>query len=174
MQGKEVDSWSRALHAFECCKAYGGDGLMSVSEYALMVGMKSTGRITQIIDAAKVANCFSALKQNLSVRAATDIATIPELDWQWFTELCIGKGWGEKERSAAIKAVKAIAIPDNLTHWLEPFRWKKDAALSAATGDERIPRDIVNWVNAAIECLEGLPSDRGNNSFTVTLPTGAN
>jgi hypothetical protein len=42
---------------------------------------------------AKLSNCFSALKQSLSVRAATDIATLPELDWQWFTELCISKEW---------------------------------------------------------------------------------
>ena len=45
---------------------------------------------------------------DFSVYAARDIATLNESDWQWVGKLCLIKEWGEKERQAAIKAVKAI------------------------------------------------------------------
>ena len=129
MQGKEVDSWSRAFHAYECCKAYGGDGLMTVSEYAGLAG-KQQPAITKAIQAGELAKSIPVgIQANLSVRAARDIATLPESDWQWFTELCISKEWGEKERSAAIKAVKSVDIPEYFHHWLDPLKWKKQAAI---------------------------------------------
>jgi site-specific DNA-methyltransferase (adenine-specific) len=159
MQGKEVDSWSRAIHAYDCCKAYGGDGLMTVSEYAEMVG-KQQPAITKAIQASEIVKCIPVGIHSLSVRAATDIAALPESDWRWFAELCIGQEWGEKERSAAIKAVKAIDIPEFLTHWLSPKYWKNEAAINTVGGQNRIPTDVANWVKAATECFEKLPSDR--------------
>ena len=47
--------------------------------------------------------------EDLSVYAARDIATLDESDWTWFGKMCIEQEWGEKDRQAAIKAVKAIA-----------------------------------------------------------------
>ena len=44
---------------------------------------------------------------DFSVRAARDIVTLDKSDWQRFGKLCLSKEWGEKERIAAIKAVKA-------------------------------------------------------------------
>ena len=66
---------------------------------------------------------------------AHDIATLDESDWAWFGKLCIEQEWGEKERQSAIKAVKVIDIPEALHHWLDPQKWKREAALGAAKLD---------------------------------------
>ncbi|MBW4628207.1 MAG: ParB N-terminal domain-containing protein [Brasilonema octagenarum HA4186-MV1] len=158
MQGKEVDSWSRAEHAYECCKAYGQCGLMTVSEYAALVGRKHN-TVSELIKAVELKKCVG-VPTHLSIRAATDIACLETIDWQWFTKLCLEREWGEKKRTAAIKAVKSIDIPEYLHHWLSPDKWKREAALSSANEEERIPRDVANWVKVAQDCLETLPDSR--------------
>lgn len=166
MQGKEVDAWSKAEHAYECCKAYGGNGLMTVSEYAQMCSFRNHSRVSQMIQAVEVKKCVSALTHSdvLSVRAATDIASLPESDWKWFGSLCIERDWGEKQRQAAIKTVKNIDIPLHLQPWVDPLKYKREAALEAASSDSpRLAKDLQRWVNAAQKYLEGdsqLPKQR--------------
>jgi ParB/RepB/Spo0J family partition protein len=48
LQGKEVGSWERARHAYECCAAYGEGGLLTVSEYAERAGKKHNSISEQI------------------------------------------------------------------------------------------------------------------------------
>lgn len=110
-QGKEVDSWCEAEHAYACCKeGYGRNGAMTQERYAEL-RRKKQNTISYAIAAFQVKKVLSksiTTVINFSVRAARDIATLDESDWQCFGKLCLTKEWGEKERQAAIKAVKAI------------------------------------------------------------------
>lgn len=158
-QGKEVDTWSSARHAYECCQAYGGNGLMTVSEYASKRSRKPS-TISDLINAAKLGEkCFGAPK-HLSVYAASQISSLPNELQDWFIDLHIQNDWGEKERTAALKAAKAIDIPEHLEHWLNPDEYRKKAVQEAVTGGDRISRDISNWIACAEKHLEELPSDR--------------
>lgn len=57
------------------------------------------------------------------------LATIhkaPESDWPWLVSELLKEEWSVKDTEAAVKAVSTIgAIPEWLTSWLDPDKWKR-------------------------------------------------
>lgn len=112
---------------------------MTQQHYAELRGKKQSA-IAHHINAYRVKQAISksiTTVIDFSVRAARDIASLDESDWTWFGKLCLDREWGEKERQAAIKAVKVIDIPEVLQHWLNPDKWKREVALDAVDPDSK-------------------------------------
>lgn len=137
-QGKEVEGWFAAEHAYTCChQGYGRNGAMTLARYAELRDKtkQSIGYAVSAFRIKQVITERSTVVDLFSVRAARDIASLDESDWAWFGTLCIEREWGEKQRQAAIKAVKEIDIPTELQDWLDPQNYKREAALDAANSD---------------------------------------
>lgn len=160
-QGKQVETWFKAQHAYRCCnEGYGRGQSMTQEEYSAGSGVDQR-TVSTWIQAYRVKLATNASESNLTVRAAREIATLDEQDWKWFTDAYIKRGWGIKARGEAIKAIKAIDIPAYFANWLDPTRWKREAAIEAA--EVPVPQAVANlkrWISVADRELAALPAER--------------
>lgn len=160
-QGREVELWCEAEHAYQCCYVGYGDGKVMTQESYAALRDKKARTIGYWIIAYRVKLAVGHIDGDLAVRAARDIFALNEEDWVWFTKLCLDRDWEGKARKDAIQAVKAIEIPPEFQEWLDPQIWKREAAIEAAeTPAPQTVANISRWVSTAQKELKALPDDR--------------
>lgn len=163
-QGKSLDMWAIARHAWLMCKAWGAEGMMSVSEYAEKVVNRDQRTVSDWLGAVEVRlelekTTAVAVLSEFSLRAARDFSSLDRSDWGWIAELAANEDWSADQRSAAVKAVKSIKIPDHFQCWLDPVEAKKDAvqvSIYFPNSTEPPQRRIQGLVAAAQKYLDKL------------------
>lgn len=160
-QGKEIDEWAQRRHIYECTTPRGDteSGLLSQREYAELAN-KAEGTINRQIVEYRV---YLRLTQGslpqgglseITTRFARDIASLDEEDQEWAASTLLSRKPAPnlEERCRAIKAVKAIQIPELFQEWLPPLKWKKAALVNAILfTDPRDARDVSRWIVVAQE-----------------------
>ncbi len=100
----ELSTLEIGLHALHCVSlSAGGRGKKGgLSEYAVLVG-RSAGFITQIVNAARVADALKPFSQLDGLEAKTQhlsaIHALPEEAWQPAVEAMLSGGWSAKDTS---------------------------------------------------------------------------
>jgi hypothetical protein len=131
-QGKELDVWAKARHAYYCCS--GDDPLMGVRDYARQMNIDS-GRVAHWMKAAEfdhVLRCRNGGLLDISVSHAEELAGLNAEEGEWFVQRIKTQNWSHHTLRRAVEAFKSITVPDELKHWLDEAQWKKDAADDAA------------------------------------------
>ena len=179
----ELSPLEIGMHALRAVElSVGGAGNEGgLSAYAGSIG-RSQGYVSQVRAAAKVIsrlmgfNVANLLKKSQHLYS---ISRAPETDWQWLVELLIERDWSVKATEAAVGAVLQLGdIPNVLASWLNPDRYKRDAAMEAAKdkdGKSPTAKSVASWVKAASEQLQLFPETREvwritqDNAKTETL-----
>ena len=165
----ELSPLEIGMHALRAVQlSVGGAGNEGgIRQYARDIG-RTHVYIMQLKSAAKVVSQLTTSNVPALINKATHIYAIsraPEADWSWLVSLLLAEEWSVKETEAAVGAVLQLGeIPDALASWLDPDKYKRQAAIEAAQdkeGRSSIAQHVASWVKAATEEMQALPDTRG-------------
>lgn len=150
-QGEQIDAWCGAEHAYRCCVEGISGVKMTYEAYATELGGGVTRQaVGNWVQSYRVALSTGVDKEKLSLFTTRLIATLPEEDWRWFTELFLQKEWSKNQMELAVSAIKELKIPGIYQNWLPPLKYKRLVANDAAVFENlNSVKDIHGWIEAA-------------------------
>jgi ParB/RepB/Spo0J family partition protein len=175
-QGRQIETWGKARHAYQVTV---GDRLMSQSAYAreVNVGHSTVNEWVRSVEVMKTvaqandAGVVNPPSEYFTVGLAKEIATSPEEDWKWLTELTLEKRWSKAIVERVVSAVKQIQIPDEFKSWVNPHKYKREVAVNVGDYDDRLALDsLLQNIKDAQGILDKLPEDRVVWEFEAGLP----
>jgi len=159
-QGKELDVWAKARHAYYCCS--GDDPLMGVREYARQMKI-DFGRVDHWIKAAQFDHVLrqrNGALLDISVSHAEELSGLNAEEGEWFVQRIKTQNWTVPVLRRAVTAFKSIVVPDELKHWLDEVQWKRDAADDAADEQTTMASKFRRIVEKANQEKSWLPEKR--------------
>lgn len=156
-QQGELTPLERGKHAWEAVQKYNRKG-MTVSEYAKKVGA-AHNTISELMAAYEVYQECVARATQLDLLSAKHLRVVyraDRQDWPWLCKLAVKNELSTRVLEEAVTETKKIAVPPELSGWLDQTELRKQAAadLQRKTGDR-----WAGVIAKAVECYASLSEE---------------